>query len=147
MFKMTRTANMDYLNDMIEWVLKKISVYMTLSKKQGNELRIVCEEILVNIILYAYQETDEKGNMTVELDFDEETGRLTLLFTDGGIAFNPLEAEEPDLAADIMERPIGGLGIFMVKNIADSIEYERLGNQNRLTVRKTYQVGGESEKS
>ena len=145
MFKLAEKAGIDHLNGMMEWVLEKSSEYVTLSKKQSNEIQIVCEEVLANIILYAYPKTDEPGDVMLELEFEEETGMLIICFIDSGIAFNPLEKDKPDLTADIMERPIGGLGIFIIRKIADSVQYERLEDQNRLTVQIKYRAGEEKE--
>ena len=57
---------------------------------------------------------------------------------DKGQAFNPMEKENPDITLSADERPIGGLGIFMVKNIVDSIEYEYLSGENVLTMEKQW---------
>ena len=53
-----------------------------------------------------------------------------------GKAFNPLETEDPDLALDVAERKIGGLGIFLVKNVMDEIDYRREDERNILTIKK-----------
>lgn len=108
---------------------------MQLQEVQGEEefkLRLIVEEIVANIVLYAYPQ-GEDGGMTICAEKDEEG--LTLTFTDCGIAFNPLEKEDPDTSLSADERPIGGLGIFLVKQMAKDVKYTRSGMSNTLTVK------------
>jgi anti-sigma regulatory factor (Ser/Thr protein kinase) len=98
------------------------------------EIELVLEEVLVNIISYAYSQEGE-GSIYVSADVDG--GALTLEFRDNGRPFNPLERNAPDIDADFEERPIGGLGIFLVTQLATSVRYERAGAQNVLTVTRT----------
>ncbi|MEG0963236.1 MAG: ATP-binding protein [Lachnospiraceae bacterium] len=138
MTSVTQRAVLENLNSMINLILSQIAKSVELQKKERNLIQVLCEELLINIIRYAY---DETGDMTVEVAVDKETSMIYLCFIDGGKAFNPLEKEKPDITADIMERPIGGMGIFMVREIADTIVYERLGNLNKLTVSVSYEDG------
>ena len=96
-----------------------------------SELEIVLEEVLVNIISYAYGDGDA-GTIRVSATVDDE--RVTLEFRDSGVAFNPLGRAEPDLDADLSDRPVGGLGVFLVKELSTSVAYERRGGENVLTV-------------
>ena len=98
-----------------------------------DELELVLEELLVNIISYAYAE-EGAGNIGISAAVDK--GTLTLEFRDRGRPFDPLEREEPDLDAPVEDRSIGGLGIFLVKELASSVRYERIDGQNVLTVVK-----------
>ena len=69
--------------------------------------------------------------------------RVVAQLEDNGIAFNPFEeAPEPDPTLGLEERPIGGLGVFLVKQFADSTAYERVDGRNRITLR--HLIGGES---
>jgi serine/threonine-protein kinase RsbW len=92
-------------------------------------LDLVLEEILVNIARYAYQ--PGTGDMQVGYAV-EQPGKLLVEISDGGIAFNPLASDPPVLGGGLADRPIGGLGVFLVKNIADSLAYRR--EQDRNTV-------------
>jgi anti-sigma regulatory factor (Ser/Thr protein kinase) len=96
-----------------------------------SELELVLEEVLVNIISYAY---DAEGVGTVHVSATVDDARVSLEFRDRGAAFNPLEKAEPDLDADIHDRPIGGLGIFLVNQLSTSVGYERRNGENILTV-------------
>ena len=89
------------------------------------------EEIFVNVANYAYE---EKG--TVEITLSKFKDHVTFVFKDSGKPFNPLDKVDPNITAKSEEREIGGLGIFMVKKIMDSVKYEYVDNQNVLTLIK-----------
>lgn len=99
--------------------------------KLRNKISIAVDEIFSNIAVYAYG--GGEGEVTVRVQAD---GGVVLEFEDCGTAYNPLAAEEPDVSLSAEEREIGGLGIFLVKNIMDSAEYRREGGKNILTVKK-----------
>ena len=90
---------------------------------------VACEEIFSNIAQYAY----EDGGM-VRISTMAVNGRYFLRFTDNGMAYDPLEKEEPDINAPAETRDIGGLGVFIVKRMMHEITYDRINNQNILTV-------------
>lgn len=96
-------------------------------------IHLVCEELVVNVVNYAYPENDN-GYLKVETENDGET--LTIRFSDGGVPFNPLDAKTPDITLPLEERGIGGLGIFLTKQMMDSVEYEYKNNENVLTISK-----------
>ena len=102
--------------------------------KANMQLDICIDEIFGNIANYAYG--SGSGNATVQLDFDEAERVVTLTFIDSGMAFDPRDAPEPDTTSPLEERPIGGLGLFMVKNMTDSLDYRREGGCNILTIAK-----------
>ena len=104
-----------------------------LSDETVGELEIILEELLVNVISYAY---DEPGTGKILVSATVSGSSVTLEFRDRGREFNPLERETPDLDADIEDRPIGGLGIFLVTELASSVTYERVGDENVLRVLK-----------
>jgi len=99
--------------------------------KIKNQIEIAVDEIFSNIARYAYHPA--VGNATVRMLVDSE---IIIEFEDSGIAYDPLSAEDPDITLSIEERKIGGLGIFMVKNLMDSVEYRRSGDNNILTIKK-----------
>ena len=96
-------------------------------------VRLAVEELVVNIVDYAYPDSDE-GYLDVDITSDE--GGITLRFCDGGVPFNPLQEDPPDTTLPISQRKIGGLGIFFVTKVMDSVTYEYAGGQNILTVKK-----------
>lgn len=100
-------------------------------------LHLVVEEIVVNIVSYAYPK-GVAGDAGV--DVTNDGGNITISFIDHGTPFNPLENEDPDVTLGIAERPIGGLGIFLVKKTMDSVEYRHEDGCNILTVSKKVPV-------
>ena len=95
---------------------------------------ICCDEIFTNIASYAYP--DGNGSVAVTVEFVFETQSLRIIFSDSGISFDPLEISEPDTSSALSERKIGGLGMFMVKKMMDSVEYCRKDEKNILTLTK-----------
>lgn len=96
----------------------------------SNKLDMCAEEIYANIMFYAYP--DKAGDIEAELK-KSETG-IILEFRDDGIEYNPLEKPDPDIGLPPEERPIGGLGVYMVKEMTDEIYYKRENNKNILTL-------------
>lgn len=94
---------------------------------------LALEEAVSNVMLYAYPETTS-GQVLVEAD--KTNNQVVFTITDSGIPFDPTEQQEPDITLSAEERPIGGLGIFLVRKIMDSIRYERKDDKNILTLVK-----------
>ena len=103
-------------------------------EKELFALRLVCDELIVNVVSYAYPENEE-GYLDVEIE--KTSQEITLRFKDGGKPFNPLERKMPDINAPLEERQIGGLGIFLTIKQMDSVNYEYTNGENVLTVKKT----------
>ena len=95
---------------------------------------VAVEEIFVNIASYAYGEGT--GEAALCFDFDENERLMTLVVSDEGIPFNPLEREEPDITLSAAERDIGGLGIFITKKTMDTVSYKNENGKNILTMTK-----------
>ena len=96
-----------------------------------NKIDICIEEIYVNIASYAYGDRTGMTNISADKKDDE----VILKFEDSGVEYNPLQKEDPDITLSLEERPIGGLGIFMVKEISKDIEYKRENNKNILILK------------
>ena len=103
-------------------------------EKELFALRLVCDELIVNVVSYAYPENVD-GYLDVEIE--KTSSEITLRFKDGGKPFNPLERKMPDINAPLEERQIGGLGIFLTIKQMDSVNYEYTNGENVLTVKKT----------
>ena len=97
-----------------------------------SQIRLVCEEALVNIISYAYP--GASGGMEVQCGPEQGVFRIRIL--DSGVPFNPFERPDPDVNKPVEEREIGGLGIFLIKKIMDSWTYRREGDRNIMTLEK-----------
>lgn len=96
-------------------------------------LNLVLEEALTNVIMYAFP---EGGDHMIGLTALSEDGVLSFTIQDDGIAFDPTEAPEADVTLSAEERPIGGLGIFLIRQIMDEVTYERANDCNVLTMKK-----------
>ena len=104
------------------------------SPKARGQLSMAIDEIVANIAQYAY--APEVGPVTVRFAFDEGTRTATLTFLDKGLPYNPLEKADPDVSLSAEDRPIGGLGIFLVKKTMDGMAYAYKHGQNVLTIQK-----------
>jgi anti-sigma regulatory factor (Ser/Thr protein kinase) len=104
-----------------------------LSAKLRYQIRLVLDELLTNTISYGYADDGEHG---IHVGMAEERGRLRFLLEDDARPFDPLTARVPDVNAPADERPIGGLGIHLVRTIMDRVAYERVGGVNRLVLEK-----------
>jgi serine/threonine-protein kinase RsbW len=97
-------------------------------------MNLALDEVVTNVIRYAHDDDGRQHPIVVRLALEQ--GVLTAQVEDDGRAFNPLEAPPPDTAASIDERPIGGLGIHLVRAVMNSVEYRREDGRNVLTMKK-----------
>lgn len=96
------------------------------------KVKLAVEELGLNIIDHGYGNDDSRE---VEIRLSSHDGALTIEFIDEAPPFDPLsETPAPDTSAGIEERPIGGLGVFLVRKMMDEVNYVREGNRNRLTL-------------
>lgn len=100
-------------------------------------LNLAMEEAVVNVMNYAYPKGTQ-GEIRIDADYDTDV--LTFTLIDSGTPFDPTAQAAPDTALDFDERPIGGLGIFLVRQIMDSIAYRYEKGQNILTLKKKIQT-------
>ena len=98
-----------------------------------HEVQLALEEHLTNIIRYAYGDQAEHP-IHVRLEFSAAELRIEVV--DDGRPFNPLGHPAPDLTVPLDERPIGGLGIYMIRKSLDQVAYRREHNQNVLVMGK-----------
>jgi anti-sigma regulatory factor (Ser/Thr protein kinase) len=94
-------------------------------------LILAFDELLSNIINYAYEDNSEH-EIEILIELTEDT--VTAHIVDDGIPFNPLQREEPDTTLSLEAREIGGLGIHLVRQIVDTVNYERLDGKNIVTL-------------
>ena len=105
------------------------------SPKTKMQIQLAVEEIFVNIASYAYDGGDGKA----DLIFEKGDDAISITFRDSGKPYDPLEKPDPDTTLSAEDRKIGGLGVFMVKQIMDSVSYINRDDQNILTVTKKLQ--------
>lgn len=94
---------------------------------------LAIEELVTNCIKYGY---DDAGEHTIIIRLSVADQILTVTVIDDGRPFDPLALPPPDLSLDIKDRPIGGLGIFLLRKLADESHYEWRDGRNRLTLEK-----------
>lgn len=94
---------------------------------------LVIEELATNCIKYAYG--DEKEHR-IEVKLSVSPNSLVMTVSDDGHPFNPLEAPAPDMALGPEDRPVGGLGLHLLRKMSDSMDYIREDGKNRLTLRR-----------
>jgi serine/threonine-protein kinase RsbW len=97
-------------------------------------LNLVLEEMVSNVIFYAYP---EGKTADIELEAESHGQELTFTLSDRGQMFDPTAKEDADPNVNPMERDIGGMGIYIVKNIMNEVTYQRLEGRNLLTMKKT----------
>jgi len=113
--------------------LDELGDELGLTIPQVMSINLVLEEALSNIILYGY---DDKNQHRIEINFKMEGDQLAISLIDDGQPYDPTLRADPDTTLSVEERPVGGLGIFLIKKIMDKVEYERKSNKNYLILTK-----------
>lgn len=117
----------------IEFVEKQLELHECPDKALF-QIEIAIEEIFVNIVNYAELTADE--DVEIRCEVLDNPLRVVVQFLDNGIPFDPLAKEDPDTSVEALERNEGGLGIFMIKQMMDSVSYTYEGGKNTLTILK-----------
>ena len=134
MKKMTVEAAVDNLERVTAFVDDLLEEHGC-TPRARTQIDVAIDEIFCNIASYAY--APEKGSVTVAADV--QNGAAVIEFTDEGMPFNPLAADDPDLTLDAEEREVGGLGIYLVKKTMDDLQYTRENGKNILKITKRIQ--------
>jgi sigma-B regulation protein RsbU (phosphoserine phosphatase) len=117
------------LYEFIEGIGEELNLDMSLTMG----LNLALEEAVVNVMEYAYP-VDVQGDVTIEAIANET--HLVFILSDSGTPFDPTKKEKVDTTLSAEERSIGGLGIHLVREIMDSVDYEYCDNKNILTLSK-----------
>jgi anti-sigma regulatory factor (Ser/Thr protein kinase) len=120
------------LHDVMEFV-RKGALEASLPELCIGHSELLIEELFLNVCRYAYP--DGAPGVVIVSYCVPATGVLTVEVADQGIEFNPLETAPVDVNADLEDRPVGGLGIHLLKTLASSLDYRREDGSNRLTFR------------
>ena len=121
-------AILEDLDNMIGFIIDS-SRDQGLDDSKLSKIKLASEEILVNIINYAYP--DSKGDISINCEpLQGERKGISIEIRDSGVEFNILEKTDPDTTLPMEDRPIGGLGVFLVKQAMDEVEYLREKSQN-----------------
>lgn len=121
-----KKENLSLVNEAVQAAADKLDF----DKKSKRFLAVACDEIFSNIAKYAYPQ----GAGYVEITVQAEDGELMLSFSDTGIPFNPLKVQGTDLSVPPDQRPVGQMGIQIVRELAKSISYTNKDGLNVLTV-------------
>jgi len=121
--------------------LEKLAIDLEVFQEKANidskaifELNLCMDEIITNIILYGFEDKDLH---TIDVILDWTDQEIIVVISDTGKPFDPLkDAPVPNIEAEIEDRPVGGLGVYFLKQYLDSVNYIREGNSNRLVLRK-----------
>ena len=122
--------NLDAVNSFVHQSIEQFNC----SNRTLMQLDLIVEEIFVNIASYAY--APNTGSVKILLKTETEPLSVSLTFIDAGIPYNPLEKSDPDINLSAEEREIGGLGIFLTKNLVNDINYQHVEGKNVLTFSK-----------
>lgn len=124
------TNDVNDVTKLAEWI-ETIGEATMLPPDKVFQLNLALEEAVVNVMNYAYP--GETG-MPVNISVSEDSDKLVFVIDDEGIAFDPTQKEDPDITLSADERPIGGLGIMLVRQFMQDISYERRDGHNRLSL-------------
>lgn len=117
------------LNEFIDAIAESIGLDMSLTMS----LNLAIEEAVVNVMEYAYPQ-GVKGDVTIDVAASDQW--LQFIISDSGTPFDPTEKKDADTTLSVDERPIGGLGIFLVRQLMDTIQYDYVDGKNVLTLKK-----------
>ncbi len=122
--------------------LEKLPVFLDKLGKELNldrplllSLRLALEEAMVNVVNYAYPK-GETGKINLKAKYEPQESLLRFELTDSGKPFDPTAAKDADLTLGVEERPVGGLGIFLIKKRMDEVTYKRENGMNKLMMTK-----------
>ena len=113
--------------------VEEIGEELGLSMELQMNLNLVMEEMVTNVIFYAYPDGEEAD---IELLAKSDGKELTFVLSDQGKEFDPTAKDDADLDVNPADRELGGMGIFIVKNIMNKVTYQRLEGKNLLTMTK-----------
>ena len=124
-------AKTQNLSSVWDFVSSELSAH-GVSEAEMMRIELAVEEVFVNIASYAYPDKEGDARVSVAVIDDH----VTIRFEDSGEPFDPLKADEPDIDAPLEKRTIGGLGIFLVKEMMDDVQYEYKDGKNILMFSK-----------
>ncbi len=134
MKELTIAATVENIEAVTDFVSEQLEA-LSCPVKAQMQIAVAIDELFGNIAQYAYK--PDVGEATVRVEVIDTPLSVVITFIDGGVPFDPLAAAEPDTALSAEERPLGGLGIFMVKKTMDKITYRYENGRNILSIRKT----------
>ena len=132
-------SNGDDVESHVSQLLDRVGLVYSVPAEVLTDLRIALDEVVTNIVSYAYVDK-ESHDITIRCQIRD--GLLETTIEDDGVAYDPLRAPAPDLDAPLATRRVGGLGVHFVKNLMNSVSYERVEGRNRLTLQQDIETDG-----
>ena len=132
-FSLVMRNDIQQIPTLAEWIET-----IGLPQELNMPINLALEEAVSNVMLYAYP--GKSGQVLVECEIKSKVesqkskDEVVFTITDSGVPFDPTQQQDPDVTQSAEERPIGGLGIFLVRQIMDDIRYERKDDKNILTL-------------
>lgn len=114
-------------------LLDRFGAERRLAPEMVADMQVALDEVLTNIMKYAYIDNAEHKIHICLRVFDNV---LEAVIEDDGAPFDPLAIPAPDVSAPLHERRVGGVGLHFVRNLMDEVTYDRVGERNRLVLRK-----------
>ena len=105
-----------------------------LGMKEIMQLNLVLEELVTNTISYGYD--DASGGRSIIVDLERSDSGLSVVVEDDAREYDPFKRAEPDLDLPLEDKPVGGLGVHLVREVMDECRYERVNGRNRLILSK-----------
>ena len=133
MKEITVDAKIDSMNEVLAFVDAELEALDCPMKAQA-QIDVAIDELFSNIAFYAYH--PDTGPATVRVEVEEDPLAVIITFLDNGMPYDPLSAKEPDTTLSAEDRPVGGLGVLIVKKSMDDVSYEYKDGQNILTIKK-----------
>jgi len=130
MKELTVEASIDRLGDVINFVNSELKRNICPPELQS-QIDVAVDEVFTNIVDYAYKPATGKTVICIAVG-----NEVTLRFEDSGKPYNPLDEAAPDFSKPLMEREIGGRGVFLVRKFMDTVNYSQVGDKNVLVMTK-----------
>ncbi|MBD3167560.1 ATP-binding protein [bacterium] len=124
-------GRLDQVSAGMRWI-RAVAHSAGLPAKQVNALDLALEEIVTNIIKYGY---DDEAEHMIQIDFELSSTHAQLRVMDDAKPFNPLQVEKAQTLSSLEDVKIGGLGILLVREVMDVVEYSRDGDRNVLVMK------------
>jgi anti-sigma regulatory factor (Ser/Thr protein kinase) len=102
------------------------------------QIELAVEELFVNIANYAYEKKTGDAEITIDCKTENQNETMTIIIKDSGKEFNPLKHADPDVSTPLGKRELGGLGLLLVKQFMDDVQYEYFEGFNKTTLKKIW---------
>jgi serine/threonine-protein kinase RsbW len=114
--------------------LREFWTAAALAPARMGSFELALEEIFMNVVMHARQPGIAPRRVELSLSLDSDA--VTMMVEDDGPQFDPLSLPPPDLTAPLADRNVGGLGVYLVRNVMDTVSYARIAGRNQLRMSK-----------